>query len=341
MRWQIQACHDSGVSACLTRHAPPRARAQRFESAWRPSGCSRWTPRFLRPVARCTEPSRPRHSRVAGRCASHAPVRAVLGHWRDAARSAGVRAGRIRSFTAGADATEEPPGSSHPSARLNGQASHPAPHAPSRSQGRWSGPGREASRQRSRLPCCKTISKAAVTTANTDDAVDVGVGARTPAGRDSRIARPGSNRSAGRHPPGSCQGASTGAGGPVICGSSRTARSARHWVPAEPEHLRRRPDPVAGGRDGSGRPVRGARHTAATVLMGLGVPDGVRSDHGAGAGHLGTSRSHLGNTPEAPSRTRARATRPADNVEGAPPCGGAPSTSCPVRHWRRIRDSNS
>lgn len=104
-----------------------------------------------------------------------------------------------------------------------------------------------------------------------------------------------------------------------------------------------------------------ARLTAATVLMLLGVPDRV-IDQTMG-GEPGTSASMRARYLHVPDAVLEDVGRKIADVlwgtHGNTRCGqrpgqrglrttskgplfpGGPSTSCPVRHWRRIRDSNS
>jgi hypothetical protein len=72
------------------------------------------------------------------------------------------------------------------------------------------------------------------------------------------------------------------------------------------------------------------RKVAQQVGDALWVPPGVDAGTGTGTG-AGTDAD------EKPAETETET----DNVEGPRRERWGPSTSCPVRHWRRIRDSNS
>ncbi len=95
-------------------------------------------------------------------------------------------------------------------------------------------------------------------------------------------------------------------------------------------HVRKRLLRDAGVRDGR---LHDARHTAATVLLILGVPDVVIG---------GITGWEPGGAARMPARKKFRLRRkPGRTTSKGPLFPGGPSTSCPVRHWRRIRDSNS
>jgi hypothetical protein len=88
------------------------------------------------------------------------------------------------------------------------------------------------------------------------------------------------------------------------------------------------------------------------VLLILGVPDVVidpimRWEPG-GAARMRARYMHVTGPCSARSHSKSatrcgnsRKPTETDNVEGPHRERWGPSTSCPVRHWRRIRDSNS
>ncbi|MGW2563150.1 tyrosine-type recombinase/integrase [Streptomyces sp. NPDC001514] len=104
-----------------------------------------------------------------------------------------------------------------------------------------------------------------------------------------------------------------------------------------------------------------ARHTAGTVLMLLGVPDRVIDQimgwEPGGAARMRARYLHVPDQllkevaqkigtaiwgdPDTALVDKDAGQRELRNVEGPHRERWGPSTSCPVRHWRRIRDSNS